>query len=421
MPTSSGGDGTRSRSGVNAATTETGFGVRGGTPVLTGLIFSGMGAGTFTIVSLGILASFIIDDLDISRAQLGLVIGADTLFAAAFSPYAGRIADRLGGRRSLMALFLVAALAWIVYSAAPVYGLMFAGAMLGGMADASCNPATNRMIVERLATGSRGVVTGIKQSGVQAGVFVGGVTLPSMAVAFGWRTTYVIVAALPILLAIATAWLVEPPRHEVASSRVEFAGRLPASIWWLGAYGVLFGFAGAAALLVPLFVEEGLGQDARLGGLVAGAIGFVAVGARIWWARLSERIGRFVEPLWAMTPLGVAGAVAFLFSDEIGLWLVWPAAVMLGMSTSSWNGVAMLAAMDEAGAAATGRASGVIVSGFLLGLGLGPPVYGALVDRSGGSYDPMWSVSAVAALATGILVAVWQVRRHRDGAGSATP
>lgn len=394
--------------------------MRGGVPVLTGLIFAGMGAATFTIVSLGILATFIIDDLGITRAQLGLVIGADTLVAAAVSPFAGRIADRLGGRRSLIVLFLLAALSWLVYSAAPVYGLLFAGAVIGGMGDAAGNPATNRMIVERLEAGRRGVVTGIKQSGVQAGVFLGGVTLPSMAVAFGWRATYVIIAALPVLLAIATGWLVRPAAVSAAPHRAAFTGRLPSSIGWLAAYGMLFGFAGGAALLVPLFVEEGLGQDARLGGLVAGAIGFVAIGARIWFARLSERIGRFVEPLWAMTPLGVAGAAAFLLADDVGLWLVWPAAALLGMSTSSWNGVAMLAAMNEAGPAATGRASGIIVSGFLLGLGLGPPVYGALVDRSG-SYDSMWWLAGLAATATGLLVAVWQVQRRRDRGAETTP
>ncbi len=395
-------------------------GVTGGVPVLTSLLFAGMGAGTFTLVSLGILASFIIADLGMTRAQLGLVIGADTLIAAAFSPIAGRYADRLGGRRSLIGLFLVAALAWLVYSWAPVYGLLFAGAVFGGIADAACNPSTNRMIVERLAAGSRGVVTGIKQSGVQAGVFIGGVTLPSMAVAFGWRATYMVVASIPLVLAAATALLVAPIPFTEEPRRSRSTSPLPSSIWWLTGYGLLFGFAGAASLLVPLFVEEGLGQDTRIGGLVAAAIGLTAVGGRVWWARRSERSGRFIEPLWAMTPLGLAGAVLFLIASSAGTWLVWPAAVCLGLSTASWNGVAMLAAMNEAGAAATGQASGRIVAGFLLGLGIGPPIYGALVDLTD-SYDPMWWASAAASLATALLVGLWQVRRRRERAVAQTP
>lgn len=387
--------------------------VRGGTPVLTALLFSGMGAGTFALIALGILATFIIEDLGITRAELGFVIGADTLIAAVLSPLIGRGVDRLGGKRALMVLFFAAATGWVLYGLAPVYGLLFAGALLTGIADGSCNPSTNRLIVETLPVGGRGFVTGIKQSGVQAGVFLGGVTLPSMAVAFGWRPTLFIVATLPIALVVAVSVLIDapPPKHS-AASHAERKGPLPASIRWLAGYGFLFGFAGAVALLVPLYVEEALGLDARIGGLVAAAIGLVAVGGRIWWARIAEKHDRFIEPLWAMTPLAVAAGGAFLLAESAAVWLVWVGAALTGLSTSSWNGVGMLATMNEAGAATTGKASGVVVSGFLLGLGLGPPVYGALVDATG-SYIPMWTASIAAAAAAGVWVAAWRWSNRR--------
>ena len=68
--------------------------------------------------------------------------------------------------------------------------------------------------------------------------------------------------------------------------------------------------------------------------------------------------------------------------------------------------------MIEAGVAATGRASGVVLFGFLTGLGLGPPVFGAIVDTTG-SYDLMWLLSAAAAVAAGGVVIAWgsSVRR----------
>ncbi|HSF85427.1 MAG TPA: MFS transporter [Acidimicrobiia bacterium] len=404
---------------LTAASHDPAAGVTGGVPMLTALTFAGMAAGTFTITSLGVLASFIIDDLGITRGQLGLIIGADTLFAALFSPIAGRAADRLGGRRALIALFVLAAMAWVAYGVAPVFGLMFVGALLGGLADASCNPATNRMIVVRLPPGRRGAVTGMKQSGVQAGVFFAGVALPTMAVAMGWRTAFAIVAVIPLLFAVATARLVAPasrrPRHERSSP-----GRLPVSIRWLAGFGFLFGVAGAAAVLVPLYVEESLGLDARVGGLVAATAGLVAVGARVWWAHLAERTGRVVETLWAMTPIGIVGAMLFLLAGSAGSWLIWPAAVSFGLSTAAWNGVGMLAAMNDAGAAATGRASGIIISGFLLGQGIAPPIYGALVDATG-SYAPMWWLAAAAAFATALLVGAWELQRRRERAVRATP
>ncbi len=379
--------------------------------MLAGLLFGGMGAGTFTIVSLGIMASFIIADLGITRAELGLVIGVDTLFAAAVSPFAGRAADRLGGRRALVALFLLAALAWTVYGLAAVYALMFVGALFGGIADASCNPATNLVIAEAIPPGRRGVITGIKQSGVQAGIFLGGITLPSLAVAFGWRPTYFITTSVPLVAAVLAWRLVPETRFETTARHRGPSEPMPASIRWLAAYGVLFGFAGAVVLLIPLYVEEALGLDARIGGIAAGAIGLVAVGGRIWWARLAERTSRFVESLWAMTPLGVLGGLAFLFAESTTTWLIWLGALLLGMSTSSWNSVGMLAVMNEAGPRATGRASGIVVSGFLVGFGLGPPIFGAAVDATD-TYTPMWIASIAAAAAAGLLVAVWRRSRR---------
>ena len=67
----------------------------------------------------------------------------------------------------------------------------------------------------------------------------------------------------------------------------------------------------------------------------------------------------------------------------------------------------MVAVMVEAGVAATGRASGVVLFGFLTGLGIGPPIFGAIIDATG-SYDLMWLLSALAAAGAAIVIAAWQ-------------
>lgn len=370
-----------------------------------------MGAGTFTLVALGVLATFIIEDLGISRAQLGLVIGADALLAAVLSPAAGRIADRLGGKGAMIFVFGVAGVAYFAYGLAPAFGWLFVAAFLGGAADAACNPATNRLIAESVDAGERGVITGIKQSGVQAGAFLAGVALPSLALAFGWRATYLLVAGLPLVAALLTVRLVHVPapvEHHAHRGDRAVSG-LPASVYWLAGFGCLFGFAGAVSFLVPLFVEEALGFDARVGGLVVAVIGITAVVGRIGWAHLAETRNAFVTALWAMTPLAVISGGLFLAASSFAP-LVWIAAVLLALSTASWNSVGMLAVMSEAGMVATGKASGVVLFGFLAGLGLGPPVYGALIDATD-SYAPMWWTSIGASLAAFLLVALWRRRQ----------
>ncbi|MEE9533508.1 MAG: hypothetical protein V3W06_03755, partial [Acidimicrobiia bacterium] len=55
------------------------------------------------------------------------------------------------------------------------------------------------------------------------------------------------------------------------------------------------------------------------------------------------------------------------------------------------------------------RASGIVMFGFLAGLGVAPTLFGWLVDRTG-SYTPMWLIS-VGSLGLTAVLAVWWVRR----------
>lgn len=378
----------------------------------TSLLVAAMGAATFTTHSLGILATFVIDDLGISRAELGAVLAVVNIAAAVLSPVAGRITDRVGGKRAIVALFAIAGATYLIMGTAVGYAMLLVGALAGAFSQASANPATNKLIAEDLPAGERGVTTGIKQSGVQFAIFLGGVTVPSLAIALGWRGAYLVVAVLPLVFSVAALWVVPSAPEPPAERRGRRSGRLPAAIWWLAAYGLLSGFSGSVTYLVPLFAEEALGLSPIAGGIAAATIAVVAVSGRILWSRHAERSGAFRGSLLIMAALSVGAACLFFASAQSATWLLWPAAVVIAVGSGSWNSVGMLAVMVEAGVAATGRASGVVLFGFLSGLGIGPPVFGAIVDRTG-SYDIMWLLSGLAAGAAGFVIVAWSrsVRR----------
>ena len=382
--------------------------VRGGRrAAFTSMLFAAMAAATFSAASLGILAPFVIDDLGITRAALGVVIAVINIAGALLSPIAGRVTDRVGGKAAIVALFLAAASTFVLFGIAPGYLVLLLGAIVGGFSQASANPSTNKLIVEDLPVGQRGVVTGIKQSGVQAGIFLGGLIVPSLAVTLGWRSAYLIVAALPAMLALASLWVVPATATTPEERRVRTRGRLPPAIGWLAGYGFLMGLSGAVTFLVPLFAVEAVGLDPRAAGLAAAVIGLFAVAGRILWSRYAEDSGAFRRSLATMAGLSVAAAVVFWLSSSVAAWLIWPAAVLIALGSSSWNSVGMLAVMAEVGALATGRASGIVLFGFLTGLGIATPLFGAIVDSTG-SYDVMWLLSAAAAAAAIVVVALWR-------------
>jgi len=372
----------------------------------TGLLFSTMGVGTFVALSLGILAVVFIEDLGITRAQLGLVFAANTIGAAVLSPLVGRVTDRIGGRAALAIVAFSGAAAFLLLGIAESLGVLVAGSLGGAIAQAGANPATNKLIAEDLPLGSQGVVTGIKQSGVQAFVFVGGMTIPAMALAWGRSSAYFVLASFAVSLGMFALWLLPRSPKTGASSETHRKGRLPSAIWWITGYGFLLGFSGSATVLYALFTTESLGQSIVAGGAVTAAVGLVAMPARILWARHAEIHNAYRSSLAIIALFGVAASLLLLTAGSGPWWLIWVAALMTGIGPSSWNSVGMLGLIVFAGPAKAGRASGVVLSGFLVGLGLGPPIFGWIVDATG-DYTSVWIASMVTALLGLVTMLVW--------------
>jgi predicted MFS family arabinose efflux permease len=354
--------------------------------------------------AIGILATFIVDDLEITRATLGWIVATNVILAAALSPVAGRFTDFIGGRSAAAILFASSAVAFVVFGTAPAVWVMFGASVIAAVAQATGNPATNLLIRSHLPEGRRGFATGIKQSGVQAAATGAGLILPSAAIALGWGTAMALVALLPLLGLVLVLWIVPRSRRPTRSEHSERV-RLPRSVRWLAAYGLIFGFAGAVTFYVPLYVEESIGLDPRIGGLVAAVIGATAFVSRIAWARFAEHSQQYLGPLFIMA-IGSIGAAILMASGTSIPLLIWPGAVAIGATSSAWNSVGMLAVINKTGGA-TGRASGFVVLGFLVGLGIGPPLYGATIDATG-SYTTMWMISLAASAVGALIITMWR-------------
>jgi len=240
--------------------------------------------------------------------------------------------------------------------------------------------------------------------------------LPIVAVAWGWRWAMGLVVVVPLLGLIgAYGWL--PADHRrVGEAKVNLGSsndeRLPAAIMFLAVYGGLMGFGAAYTFLIPLFAEEALGFSEQAGGAAAGLTGFVSLFARIWWARYADAHVRH-DAILAILAVGSVAAVVVLLGAQAGLpWLLWVGVIVTGVTSSSWNSVGMLAVIDHAGVEKSGRASGVVMFGFLTGLGVAPTILGWMVDRTD-SYTSMWVLSG-AALGLAAVLSVWWARRPPD-------
>ncbi|REK92029.1 MFS transporter, partial [Streptomyces inhibens] len=171
----------------------------------------------FSMLQLFVIGAFgprLVGEGTISGTVLGLTTTAGFGAAALLSPMAGRLVDRVGPRRCLVALLLLTAAALTLIGLAPGTVLLLAAVALGGLPQALANPATNKVILAAVPAERRAGVTGLKQSGVQFGAFAAGLPLSLLAAGVGWRGAVWAAAGASALAALWAARTLppDPPR-----------------------------------------------------------------------------------------------------------------------------------------------------------------------------------------------------------------
>lgn len=380
------------------------------------VLVSTMAASTYTIFALAVLASPIIDDLGISRVTIGIIGSVNTGLGALTAPLTGRVTDRIGPRRAVLGLLALSAVTMLVAGLASNVWVLLAAYVIGGIPQGGGNPATNALIAATLAPGERGVMTGIKQSGVTFAVFVSGLTMPAIERSWDWQGAYVAFGLLFVGLT-ALCWALLPnnvggPSADTADGS-SVSTSLPPLIRRLGVYALLMGLAsGAIGRFLPLFAEEELGYSLAIAGFAASLSGLLGMGFRIAAARLAETRVAPTALLVQLSAVGVVSSALLALSVPFGRWLLWPAVVLYAIGHTAWNAVANLAVIMNVPQRDAGRASGVIILGFLMGLTIAGPATGAIVDATG-RYEIAWWLS-VALAAISALVLAGRRPQHRQ-------
>ncbi len=382
-----------------------------------------MTASAYQLFVLAVLASPLIDDLDMSRAQLGLVGSINPLLGALSAPVTGRLTDRIGARRSVVTVLVLSAAGMGAMAAAPNPWWLGIAALIGGIPQGWGNPATNSLIATRVAVGRRGAVTGIKQSGVTLGVFLSGATMPAMATAWGWRASVWVFAIAFVGIALAVHVTLGPdPEAPVPAPEPDDVdrGRAPVDpfIWRLALYALLMGTAGGAAgRFFPLFAEESVGLSTEAAGMLVAIGGLLGMAARVQVGHWAETR---IAPTLLLGILAIVGVVycvllAVVTPSTRGLLLLSPPLSAVGIA--AWNAVAMLAIIMFVSTTDSGRASGIVMLGFLGGLTISAPIAGLTVDTFD-TYRPVW-IAAAALAASAALLMLAQPSGEQDTASRA--
>lgn len=371
------------------------------------LLVVAMLAASFGQMALGALAPVL-------RAELGLGVGEFGVFgtimfgsAALWSPIAGRLSDRFGGRSQLVLLYTMVAASWAAMAAAHGRELLAVSMALGGIALAASNPATNELIASHGRGPGQPRLLAWKQGGAQlAGAAAG--LLPAAAALGGWRAALWVLAAAAALGAVLSQRLL--PSHEFTPREASemTQGRLNRSrTALLSLYAVAMGTAASGLITyLPLYGYEIVGLSATLAGGVTTVLAVVGFLALFGWIRLAARTLFPTRLLVVMSGMATVAAAAVLLAGRVGPALLWPALFFLGLTYTTWLAVAMLTVVRSSGDGRSGRVSGKVLLAFFIGMTIGPTVFAWLTSTA--SYSPALMVVALLFLAASAVAAALQ-------------
>lgn len=252
-----------------------------------------------------------------------LILGAiATVFAFAFGASAlpsGALVDRLGSRRVLLAMFLVAAAVLLLVAASPnplwlAISLSALGLVIGLYHPAGISLIARGVEQRAMAFGYHGISGNIGMA-VAPAVAIG------MAEAFGWRWAYVLLAAVAALVALSLAVIAVPgpaspaapaataaPAREQARTGAGFALALIYCVWVLNG----FVYRGTITFL-PTHIEDHLGID--LFGISAGAWAGSLTTAALAAGAIGQYAGGWLalrQPLERLAPVLTGASVPAL-------------------------------------------------------------------------------------------------------------
>lgn len=376
---------------------------RGG---LTGLPGAGLGAVTTSIpvFLVGALAVQICEGLRLSLSGLGLAVSCFYLAAALSSAPAGRLAEALGGARTMRVAAAGAGICLAVAAAAArsLWSLAIIFACAGVM-DAAMQPSANLFLVRRIAPGQRGLAFGVKQAAVPFTSLLGGLAVPTIGLTVGWRWAFAGAVGLAVLaVPLIPRSRVRLTEHREARRARRARGQPPDFAWppllmlTLGFGMSMFAITALTTFLVTSAVAAGIAKGAA--GLLVALAGGTAVAVRIAVGVSADRIAvRHLRVVCGMLAAGAAGYVMLAAGSAARMApLIVAGAVVSYGAGWGWNGLFNMA-ISVSHPAAPAKASGVALTGNRLAGIAGPTAFALLVTRT--SYPFAWLAAAVMALA----------------------
>lgn len=335
------------------------------------------------------LLPFIRDDFALNYTQAGFLVSAFTLSYGISQLPAGWLADRISPRMLITVGISGVALSGLLVGLSPTYVTLVIFLVLLGATGGGYHPAAAPLVSESVEPKNRGRALGLHQIGGSSGFFLAPLIAAAIAVALGWRGTFIAISIPTIAFGIAFYVLLGrrghtrkaepeiPGRHSEASPTPGHLRRLVAFLT-LSIIGQALLYSIIA--FTPLFLVDhfGLGEEA------AAAMLALAYSAGLWagllGGYLSDRLGRV--PVILVASL-IAGPVIYLLNLGTLGWSISAILLALGMLFNIGMPASEAYIISHTSERKRSTILGVYYAGSRGGPGIIMPIIGYLADRYG--------------------------------------
>jgi MFS family permease len=261
---------------------------------------------------------------------------------------------RLGGVRALQLSLLIGASSLLLYLV-PSIALALIASICVGLSSGTANPAGSEVLTRFTPREHRNLVFSVKQAGVPLGGIIGGVAIPPLIDALGWRYAAVVVAGACIAAVLLTwpfqARIDPSPDERVQHRLVSF--RLTdilvpmrslsrgERLWRASWVGCLLAIpqAGWITFMVTYLVVA-LGQSLNTAGLVFAVMQTSSMFGRVILGWIADRVATGSGTLMiASVGSAVSTILLGLSTSAWPLWAFLLLSAFAGIAVSGWNGV----------------------------------------------------------------------------------